>query len=43
MQMCEATNPTLYASAKQEMEKMRSQGASQGRASVAQNLAPPPP
>ncbi len=41
MQMCEATNPTLYASAKQEMEKMRSQGASQGRASVAQNLAPP--
>lgn len=43
MQMCEATNPTLYASAKQEMEKMRSQGASQGRASVAQNLAPPAP
>ena len=41
MQMCEATNLTLYASAKQEMEKMRSQGASQGRASVAQNLAPP--
>jgi hypothetical protein len=41
MQMCEATNPTLYASAKQEMEKLRAQGASQGRASVAQNLAPP--
>ena len=36
MQKCEATNPTLYASAKQAMEKKRSAGASQGRASVGQ-------
>ena len=38
MQQCEATNPTLYASAKQEMEKMRSQAGSQGRAQVGQML-----
>jgi hypothetical protein len=38
MQRCEATNPTLYASAKDAMEKMRAQGASQGRAAVAQQV-----
>lgn len=42
MQMAAATNPTLYASAKDAMEKMRSQGASQGRAQTAQMLAGPP-
>jgi len=42
MARCEATNPTLFAAAKQAMEKMRSSGASQGRASVAQSLAQPP-
>ena len=38
MQRCEATNPTLYAAAKEAMEKMRSQAASQGRASIGQQL-----
>lgn len=38
MSRCEASNPTLFAAAKQEMEKLRSQGASQGRASVAESL-----
>ena len=36
MQGAEAINPTLYAAAKQEMEKMRSQGASAGRAQAGQ-------
>lgn len=36
MQRCEAINPTLYAAAKQAMEKMRSQAESQGRQSAGQ-------
>lgn len=36
MQRAEAINPTLYAAAKQEMEKMRAQGASMGRAQAGQ-------
>jgi len=39
MQMAQATNPTLYAAAKQAMEQMRSQGESAGRAGTAQMLA----
>jgi hypothetical protein len=39
MQNCEAINPTLYAAAKQAMEKLRSQAESQGRQSAGQ---PPP-
>lgn len=39
MQSAEAINPTLYAAAKDAMEKMRSGAASQGRAQVAQMLA----
>lgn len=38
MQRAEATNPTLYAAAKDAMEKMRSSAASQGRAQVGQML-----
>lgn len=38
MQMAEATNPTLYAAAKQEMEKMRASASSQGRASIGEML-----
>ena len=34
MQKCEATNKTLYASAKQALEKLRAQGESQGRNSA---------
>ncbi len=41
MQKCEATNPTLYAAAKDAMEKMRSQGASAGRANVLSMIGPP--
>lgn len=36
MQRAESINPTLYAAAKQEMEKMRSQAASMGRAQAGQ-------
>jgi hypothetical protein len=36
MQNAEAINPTLYAAAKQAMEKMRSQAESQGRQSAGQ-------
>jgi hypothetical protein len=43
MQAAEAINPTLYAAAKDAMEKMRSGAASQGRAQTAQMLAGPPP
>jgi hypothetical protein len=39
MQAAEAINPTLYAAAKDAMEKMRSGAASQGRAQTAQMLA----
>ena len=39
MQRAEAINPTLYAAAKDAMEKMRSQAGSQGRAQVGQMLA----
>jgi hypothetical protein len=39
MQNCESINPTLYAAAKDAMEKMRSGAASQGRAQTAQLLA----
>ena len=42
MQAAEAINPTLYAAAKDAMEKMRSGAASQGRAQTAQMLAVPP-
>jgi len=35
MAKAKATNPTLHAAAKQAMEEMRSQAASQGRAQVA--------
>lgn len=38
MQRAEATNPTLYAAAKDAMEKMRGAAASQGRAQTAQML-----
>ena len=38
MRKAEATNPTLYAAAKQVMEKIRSQGASAGRAQAGQML-----
>jgi hypothetical protein len=41
MARCEATNPTLYAVATQEMEKMRRQGASSGRANVLSMIQPP--
>ena len=41
MTKCEATNPTLYASAKQAMEKMRGQAGSQGRANVLDMIGPP--
>lgn len=41
MAKCEATNPTLYASAKQAMEKMRSQAGSAGRANVLDMIGPP--
>jgi hypothetical protein len=34
MQQIKASNPTLHSAMKQKMEEMRSQGASQGRASV---------
>lgn len=36
MKRCEAINPTLYAAAKQAMEKLRSQGESAGRNSAGQ-------
>lgn len=36
MQKCESINPTLYASAKAAMEKLRQQGASAGRAQAGQ-------
>jgi hypothetical protein len=39
MQAAEAINPTLYAAAKDAMEKMRAGAASQGRAHTAQMLA----
>jgi len=39
MQAAEAINPTLYAAAKDAMEKMRAGAASQGRAQTAQMLA----
>lgn len=42
MARCEATNPTLFATAKRAMEKQRQAGASQGRAGVAQSLAQGP-
>jgi hypothetical protein len=38
MQRAEATNPTLYAAAVQEMKKMRSSAESQGRANIGQML-----
>lgn len=41
MQAAEAINPTLYAAAKDAMEKMRSSAASQGRAQTAQMVAGP--
>lgn len=41
MARCEATNPTLYAAAKQAMEDMRSQGAASGRANVLNLIGPP--
>jgi hypothetical protein len=41
MAKCEAVNPTLHAAAKQAMEKMRSQGASAGRANVLSMIGPP--
>lgn len=41
MTKCEATNPTLYASAKQAMEKMRGQAGSAGRANVLDMIGPP--
>ena len=43
MQRAEATNPTLYAAAKDAMEKMRSAAGSQGRAQVGQMLGGAPP
>jgi hypothetical protein len=39
MLRAEAINPTLYAAAKDAMEKMRAQAGSQGRAQVGQMLA----
>jgi hypothetical protein len=39
MQTCEAINPTLYAAAKDAMDKMRGQAESQGRAQVGQMVA----
>lgn len=39
MQACEAINPTLYASAKQALDKIRGAGASAGRAQAGQMLA----
>jgi hypothetical protein len=42
MQACEAINPTLYASAKDAMEKMRAGAASAGRAQTGQMLDAPP-
>ncbi len=41
MQQMESTNPELYALAKQEMEKARNQGSSDGRKSVSQGAQPP--
>lgn len=41
MSKCEATNPTLYAAAKDAMEKMRSAAGSQGRANVLDMIGPP--
>lgn len=43
MQMAEATNPTLYAAAKDAMEKMRAGAESQGRAQVGNMVAGGPP
>lgn len=42
MQACEAINPTLYAAAKDALSKLRSAGASQGRAQASQMLEAPP-
>lgn len=42
MQACEAINPTLYAAAKDAMDKMRGQAESAGRAQVGSMLAGPP-
>jgi hypothetical protein len=42
MQRAEAINPTLYAAAKDAMEKMRGQAASQGRAQVGQMVGGQP-
>jgi hypothetical protein len=39
LRQIQASNPTLHAAVKQQMEVMRSQGASQGRASVGQQPA----
>lgn len=41
MTKCEAANPTLHASAKQAMEKMRGQAGSAGRANVLDMIGPP--
>jgi hypothetical protein len=38
MNSLRASNPLLYSVTKQKMEEMRAQGASQGRASVEQQL-----
>lgn len=41
MSKCDASNPTLYAAAKQAMEEMRSQAGSAGRANVLDMIGPP--
>lgn len=41
MQKAEASNPTLYAAAKEAMSKMRGQGESAGRANVLSMIGPP--
>ncbi len=42
MQRCEASNPTLYAAAKDAMEKMRNEAGSAGRSQVADMIGAPP-